>query len=81
MQRVLVDHRGRRLVLAEGVLTRDNVLMVQGEPLIQLDDAEARRLPPFMMEAIAAVVPGARIEAGASEPRRVEPQAVRALMR
>lgn len=81
MQRVLVDRQGRRLVLADGVLTRDNVLIVQGEPLIQLDDADARGLQPSMMEAIAAVVPGARIETGAGDARRAPAEDARLLVR
>lgn len=72
MSRVLVDRRGRRLVLADGVFTDDNVLVVQGVPLIQLEEADEHGLLPSLLEAIAAVVPGASIEPGGTDAKPLQ---------
>lgn len=61
MSRVLRDEDGRELLLAEGCLVEENVLMVRGEPLVVLDDPQA--LSPSLMDAIADSLPGSRVAA------------------
>lgn len=63
MARVLRGEDGRELVLADGCLVKANVLLVDGEPLVRLEDP--LRVPPLLMDTIAASVPGSSIrEAG-----------------
>jgi len=61
-KRLLKDTEGRELRLAPGSTVDGDVLLVEGEPLIVIDDPD--RLTPEMMDSIADSLPGSRWTAG-----------------